>query len=77
VPMYQGQRGHPVRFGLECASELLNLQGNQGAAQLIRAQAATDSVAMIDVDDAGCVLDVDTLDDLARAEAWLINRKPV
>jgi molybdenum cofactor cytidylyltransferase len=77
VPMYQGQRGHPVRFGLECASELLNLQGNQGAAQLIRAQAATDSVAMIDVDDEGCVLDVDTLDDLARAEAWLINRKPV
>ena len=77
VPVYQGQRGHPVRFGPECASELLNLQGNTGAAQLIRAQAATDSIAYIEVDDAGCVMDVDTLDDLARAETWLISRQPV
>ncbi len=75
VPMYEGQRGHPVRFGPECASALLNLQGNQGAAQLIRAQAATDSVALIDVDDVGCVMDVDTLDDLARAEAMLLDRQ--
>ena len=75
VPMYQGQRGHPVRFGLECASSLLNLQGNQGAAQLIRAQTATDSIALLNVDDAGCVFDVDTLGDLARAEAWLLSRQ--
>ena len=74
VPVYQGQRGHPVRFGRECAAELLNLQGNQGAAQLIRAQAAINLIAMTDVDDAGCVLDVDTLADLARAEAWLLSR---
>lgn len=75
VPIYQGQRGHPVRFGLECASDLLNLQGSQGAAQLIRAHAATNSIALIDVDDVGCVLDVDTLDDLARAENLLANRQ--
>ena len=72
VPMYQGQRGHPVRFGSECAAGLLNLQGKQGADQLIRAQKATNSVAFIDVDDAGCVFDVDTLGDFARAEAWLL-----
>ena len=77
VPMHQGQRGHPVRFGLECTSELLNLQGNQGASQLIRARNATDSIALIDVDDAGCVLDVDTLDDLQRAEAFLLSHKLV
>ena len=76
VPMHQGQPGHPVRFGLECMSELLNLQGNQGAVQLIRAQEATDSIAMIDVDDVGCVMDVDTLDDLQRAETLLASRKP-
>ncbi len=75
VPAYHGQRGHPVRFGVECAKKLLNLKGNQGAAQLICAQEATDSVALIDVDDVGCVLDVDTLDDLARAEALIISRK--
>ena len=74
VPVYQGQRGHPVRFGVECATELLNLQGNQGAAVVIRVQAATDSIAFVDIDDAGCVLDVDTLHDLARAEAWLLSQ---
>jgi len=71
VPVYQGQRGHPVRFGLECAGDLLNLQGNQGAAHIIRALDATYSVAMKELDDAGCVTDIDTLDDLARAEKLL------
>ena len=74
VPVYQGQRGHPVRFGPECAGDLLNLKGNQGAAQIIRAQGATDSVALIELDDAGCIADIDTLDDLARAEKLLAGR---
>ena len=74
VPVYQGQRGHPVRFGLECASGLLNLKGNKGAAQLIHAQKATDSIAVIEVDDAGCITDIDTLADLARAEILLTSR---
>ena len=74
VPVYLGQRGHPVRFGRECASDLLNLQGNKGAAQVIRAQAAINSVVLIEVDDAGCVTDIDTLDDLARAEKLLAGR---
>ena len=74
VPMYQGQRGHPVRFGPECAAGLLDLQGKQGAAQIIRTQVATNSVAFLDVDDVGCVFDVDTLSDLARAEAWLLSQ---
>ena len=71
VPVYKGQRGHPVRFGLECAQDLLNLQGNKGAAEVIRAQAAIESIAFIELDDIGCVFDVDTLDDLQRAESWL------
>lgn len=74
VPVVDGQRGHPVRFSAECAQELLNLQGNQGAAQLIRARAATDSVAFIELDDLGCITDVDTLADLQRAEVLLKNR---
>ena len=74
VPVYRGQRGHPVRFGLECAPDLLNLQGNQGAAQLIRSLEATNSIAIIDVDDAGCVADIDTLDDLVRAEKLMASR---
>ena len=74
VPTYQGQRGHPVRFGPECAAGLLDLQGKQGAAHIIRAQVAINSVAFLDVDDVGCVFDVDTLSDLARAEAWLLSQ---
>ena len=74
VPTYQGQRGHPVRFGPACAAGLLDLQGKQGAAQIIRLQVATNSVAFLDVDDVGCVFDVDTLSDLARAEAWLLSQ---
>jgi molybdenum cofactor cytidylyltransferase len=74
VPMVNGQRGHPVRFGPECAQELLNLQGNKGAAQLIRARVATDSVAFMELEDVGCITDVDTLDDLQHAEKLLEAR---
>jgi molybdenum cofactor cytidylyltransferase len=74
LPVYQGRRGHPVRFGLECAEDLLNLQGNKGAAHIILAQDTIDSVATIELDDAGCVADIDTLDDLARAEVLLASR---
>lgn len=74
VPVVNGQRGHPVRFGVKCAQELLDLQGNQGAAQLIQGRAATDSVAFIKLDDVGCITDVDTLADLQRAEALLKSR---
>ena len=74
VPVVNGQRGHPVRFNPECAQGLLNLQGNEGAAQVIRAQAAIDSIAYLELDDIGCVTDVDTVDDLQRVEVMLKNR---
>ena len=74
VPVVNGQRGHPVRFGSECAQELLDLKGNKGAAEIISAQAAINSVAFIKLDDVGCITDIDTLDDLQRAETLLRNR---
>ena len=74
VPVVKGQRGHPVRFSRECVQELLNLQGNQGAAQLIRVRAAMDLVAFLLLDDIGCITDIDTLDDLQRAEKLLHSR---
>ena len=75
VPMYQGQRGHPVRFAVGCGPELLRLQGNNGAAPVLRSQTAMNSVAFMDVDDVGIVTDIDTLDDLARAESLLSQQK--
>ena len=74
VPVFEGQRGHPVRFAAACSPELMNLEGNSGAAQVIRLFAAINSVAYVEVDDCGVVTDIDTLDDLTRAEALLAQR---
>lgn len=74
VPMFNGARGHPVGFSAACLAELLDLKGNQGAATVVRAQAAINSVAYVGVTDEGTVTDIDTLDDLRRAEALLSAR---
>ena len=74
VPRYLGQRGHPVRFGAVCRADLLDLKGNNGAATVLRAQAAINSIAFVDVDDAGVVTDIDTLEGLHRAETLLSER---
>ena len=64
------QRGHPVGFGVVCKQDLLNLSGNNGAAGVI-----IDYVAMkLIVNDVGVVTDIDTVDDLARAETLLKSR---
>lgn len=75
VPVHQGHRGHPVRFGAVCGPALLQLEGGHGAASVLQAQMAAGSVALIDVDDAGVVTDIDTLEDLEIAEALLAERK--
>jgi molybdenum cofactor cytidylyltransferase len=74
LPAYQGVRGHPVGFAAACRDQLLALKGNQGAALVVRAHAAMNSVAVLELDDVGVVTDIDTLDDLARAQALLAAR---
>jgi len=76
VPLYQGQRGHPVRFAAECRAYLLNLTGSKGAAQVIQRFDAANSVTCLNVDDVGVVTDIDTLDDLSCAEQLLAQRYP-
>lgn len=68
VPEYRGQRGHPVGFSAGCGAALAALSGEQGAASIVRAQAAAGRVLALDVHDAGIVTDIDTTADLARAE---------
>lgn len=65
VPWFEGQRGHPVRFAASCGDALANLMGNQGAAPVVSARVASKMI----VTDAGCVLDIDTVDDLEQARA--------
>lgn len=70
VPEFEGQRGHPVRFDRLCGDALTVLEGNRGAAPVVIAQAAMKLI----VTDAGCVMDIDTTDDLQHALAYLQAR---
>lgn len=63
LPEFQNQRGHPVRFAARFGPALMALSGDLGAAAIVRAHGA----ALWLVSDAGCVTDVDTLQDLQRA----------
>ena len=74
VPLYQGERGHPVGFAAECQPGLLALTGEQGAASVVRQQAQQGRVRWVEVDDAGTVTDVDTVQDLERAAQRLAAR---
>lgn len=74
IPLYQGRRGHPVGFAASCHEDLLGLKGNQGAALIVRAREAINSVAFLALDDVGTVTDIDTVEDLAGAEALLAMR---
>lgn len=73
-PSYLGERGHPVGFAASCLEPLSRLSGNQGAAPVLRALREAGKVADIEVDDVGVVTDVDTPDQLARAEALMLAR---
>lgn len=60
---YKGRRGHPVGFSAELYSELMGLDGDDGARRLVARYPAMG----LDVDDAGVLLDVDTPADLDSA----------
>lgn len=60
---HRGRRGHPVGFAGELFSELVRLQGDEGARRVV---ARYPSLG-VEVDDPGVLLDVDTASDLAQA----------
>lgn len=59
-----GKRGHPVGFSARLRDELLALEGDTGARDVLERHAS--EVARIETDDPGIFFDVDTRDDLAR-----------
>lgn len=69
-PVYQGRQGHPVRFHRDCAQALMALGGEQGAAAVVRRY----RLWTLDVDDPGCVADIDTAQDLDQARQILLSR---
>lgn len=70
VPTYQQQRGHPVGFSKNCLPDLLQLTGDQGASSVV----AKHKSQQVPIDDAGCVMDVDTPALLEKATQMLQAR---
>ena len=70
VPRFRGQAGHPVGFAAACRDALSALAGPTGAAAIVQATPAH-RIATLDLDDPGIVMDIDTVQDLDRAEQLL------
>jgi molybdenum cofactor cytidylyltransferase len=66
LPVFRGQRGHPVGFAQRCGDELLALHGDHGARALLERHAA--EVVKLEVDDPGVLQDVDTREDAQRID---------
>jgi molybdenum cofactor cytidylyltransferase len=58
---HQGRRGHPVGFAAELYSELVQLDGDDGARRVVSRYPAV----AVELDDPGVLVDVDTPGDLA------------
>lgn len=76
VPVWNGQQGHPVGFGAECFGALTVLHGDTGAASIVHAYRQVGASLTLSLNDPGIVTDIDTLDDLARAEALFSASHP-
>ncbi len=66
---HRGRRGHPVGFAAELYSELVQLDGDDGARRVVARYPAVG----LELDDAGVLLDLDTPADLA-AMATMASR---
>jgi CTP:molybdopterin cytidylyltransferase MocA len=60
---YSGRKGVPAYFPAASFAELLKLEGDAGAREILRASASVRNEAV--------ALDVDTEEDVAKAERWL------
>ncbi|MNH36156.1 MobA-like NTP transferase domain protein [compost metagenome] len=58
LPRHAGQQGHPVVFGRDFWPALGQLAGDEGARSVV--QAHRDRCVVVEVEDAGVLLDVDT-----------------
>jgi molybdenum cofactor cytidylyltransferase len=71
LPFHRDVRGHPVGFGAQHGAALQALHGAEGAAAIVK-QA---QVLRLELEDPGIVTDIDTVEDLARAERLLAARR--
>ena len=62
VPVCSGRRGNPVIFGCDFQAELLDLEGDVGAKQIIELNQSR--VLKVQVDDEGILHDIDRAEDI-------------
>ena len=77
APVYAGQRGNPVLFARQVFPELLAIQGDQGARQVLAADPSR--VRPVAFDDARPLADIDTPEDyeqLRNQESELRSQEP-
>ena len=67
VPSYQKQRGHPVMFTKRFFGELLALPANAQPRAVL--QANPNAVHVLEVEDEGILIDIDTPDDYKKHQA--------
>jgi molybdenum cofactor cytidylyltransferase len=68
---HRGRRGHPAGFAAELYSELILLDGDEGARRLLARYPAHG----VDLDDPGVLMDVDTPSDLQAMQAQLAAQR--
>ncbi len=62
APVYKGQRGHPVGFGKRFRAELLALEGDAGARDIVAVHKS--ELVLVECDDPGILHDIDRREDL-------------
>ncbi|AHG62333.1 nucleotidyltransferase family protein [Advenella mimigardefordensis] len=63
-PHYANRPGHPVAFASEFRNELLQVTGDEGARAVVTRH--PDALTLIPVNDPGCLLDIDTHEQLLQ-----------
>ena len=64
IPMFMGQRGHPVLLGAELFPAVGGLSGDEGARPILKRLGAR--LAEVEADDDGVLFDIDAPEDLTR-----------
>jgi len=68
APYYNGCRGHPVGFGKKLGAELLSLEGDIGAREVLTRHES--ELVRLESTDRGILTDIDTPADLTCAQVW-------
>lgn len=64
LPVYKGERGHPVLIDMKYRHEVENLNPEVGLRELVYGQ--TDDILEVEVDDAGILRDINDIEDYTK-----------